>query len=327
MTKKEFRSNLKEILVNFSRFEADMEFGKEFDIRHSREMFQSLNKMRENRSYTDVTLSVKGEVFHAHKLILAASSRYFDAMFSAGMKESSQTEVEIKGDYLTVEAFRLLLDFIYTSILPLTEVNVLDVLEAADQLEILSVVEKCSLFIVHNLTRDKFHLETRLKIYRVADRHNLTELREQSLRALALRFGVICEEKGFMENITADELLLLLSRNDLSVPSETFLFTTVIAWIKYDQDERLSEAPRVLDKVRLALVDIMVVLAELECEEFQEIPECFSLMYKCLLQHVRPFLFSPFAEDKGMPRVESKASTTVPVSLCSTPTTPSAVLD
>ena len=283
-----------------------MELEKEVDIKHSREMFQSLYKMRENRSYTDVTLSVKGELFCAHKIILAASSRYFDAMFSAGMKESSQTEVEVKGDHLTVEAFRLLLDFIYTSVLPVTEANVLDVLEAADQLEILSVVEKCSLFIMHNLTRDKFHLETRLKIYRVADRHNLMELREQSLRSLALRFGVICEEEGFMENITADELLLLLSRNDLSVPSETFLFTTVIAWIKHNQEERLSQAPRVLDKVRLALVDIMVVLEELECEEFQEVPECFSLMYKCLLQHVRPFLFSQFAEEKGLPRVDSK---------------------
>lgn len=285
-----------------------------FDIKHSREMFQSLNKMRENRSYTDVTLSVQGEVFHAHKIILATSSRYFDAMFSAGMKESSQTEVEVKGDDLTVEAFRLLVDFVYTSVLPVTETNVLDVLEAADQLEILSVVEKCSLFIMHNLTRDKFHLETRLKIYRVADRHNLTELREQSLRSLALRFGVICEEEGFMENITADELLLLLSRNDLSVPSETFLFTSVIAWIKYNQEERLPQAPRVLDKVRLALVDIMVVLEELECEEFQEVPECFSLMYKCLLQHVRPFLFSPFAEEKGLPRVDSMVST-IPVPL------------
>ena len=92
------------------------------------------------------------------------------------------------------------------------------------------------------------------------------------------------------------------------MPSETFLFTTVIAWIKYNQEDRLSQAPRVLGKVRLALVDIMVVLEELECEEFQEVPECFSLMYKCLLQHVRPFLFSPFAEEKGVPRVDSKVS-------------------
>lgn len=286
-----------------------MALEKEFDSMNSREMFQNLNKMRENQAYTDVILKVKGKSFHAHKVLLAASSRYFDALFSAGMKESSQTEVELKGDDLTEEAFTLLLDFIYSSVLPLSEGNVLEVLEVADQLQVLSVVEKCSLYIVNSLSQDKFQLETRLKIYRVADRHNLTELREGSLQALALKFGDVCEKDGFMESVTADELQLLLSRNDLSVPSETFLFTTVIAWIKYDKEERLPHAARLLDKVRLALVDIMVVLAELEAEEFKEIPECFSFMYKCLLQHVRPFLFSPFAQEKGTPRLSSKVST------------------
>ena len=276
---------------------------------HSREMFQTLNKMRENQSYTDVILRVKGKSFHSHKVVLAASSRYFDAMFSAGMKESSQTEVELKEDDLTEEAFELLLNFIYSSFLQLTESNVLDILEAADHLQILSVVSKCSLYIVNNLSEEKFDLETRLKICRVADRHNLTELREESLHALALKFGEICEEKAFMENITSDELLLLLSRNDLSVPSETFLFQTVIAWIKFDKAERLSHAARLLDKVRLALVDIMVVLGELESEEFSNIPECFSFMHVSLLQHVRPSLFSSFAQEKGMPRVSSKVST------------------
>lgn len=91
---------------------------------HSREMFQSLNKMGENHSYTDVTLRVKGKGFPAHKVVLAASSCYFDAMFFTGMKESSQSEVELKDEDLTEEAFKLLLDFKYSSILPLNEVNV-----------------------------------------------------------------------------------------------------------------------------------------------------------------------------------------------------------
>ena len=276
---------------------------------HSREMFESLNKMRESQSYIDVILRVKGKSFHAHKVVLAASSRYFDAMFSAGMKESAQTEVELKEDDLTEEAFELLLNFIYSSFLPLNENNVLDILEAADHLQIVSVVRKCSLFIINNLGEEKFNMETRLNIFRVADRHNLTELREESLHALALKFGEICEEVAFMENVTSDELLLLLSRDDLSVPSETFLFQRVIAWIKFDEENRLSHAARLLDKVRLALVDIMVILSELESEEFSNIPECFSFMHMCLLQHVRPFFFSPFAQEKGMPRVSSKAST------------------
>lgn len=283
--------------------------GKDLDLVYSREMFQNLTKMRENHCYTDVTLRVKGKIFHAHKVLLATSSRFFDAMFSAELKESTQNEVELQGEDLTAEAFETILNFIYSSVLPLTEDNVLDVLEAADHLQILSVVKKCSLFIGNNLSRDKFHMETQLKIHRVAERHNLTELREESLQALALKFGEICEEDGFMKDITVDELELLLPRNDLSVPSETFLFTTVITWMKYDKENRLRHAPRLLNKVRLALVDIMVVLSELESEGLKDIPECFSLMHNSLSQHVRPFLFSSFAQKKGMPRLSSKVST------------------
>ena len=277
-------------------------------IQHSYEMFETLNKMRENQSLTDVVLRVKGKEFHAHRVILAASSRYFDAMFSSGMKESLQTEVQLTELFLTEKAFELLLYFIYTSFLPLTEANVLDILEAADHLQISGAIKKCSLYILNNLREEKFTIETKLKICRVAENHNLAELHEEIVHAVALQFGEICSEKAFMENVTSDELLLLLTRNDLSVPSETFLFQTVISWIKADRENRLQYTAQLLDKVRLALVDVMVLLGELESEEFKSKPECFSLVHMCLLEQVRPSLSSPFVQDKGEPRVASKVS-------------------
>ena len=277
-------------------------------IQHSHEMFETLNKMRENQSLTDVVLRVKGKEFHAHRVILAASSRYFDAMFSSGMKESLQTEVQLTELFLTERAFELLLHFIYTSFLPLTEANVLDILEAADHLQISGAIKKCSLYILNNLREEKFTIETKLKICRVAENHNLAELHEEIVHAVALQFGEISSEKAFMENVTSDELLLLLTRNDLSVPSETFLFQTVISWIKADRENRLQYTAQLLDKVRLALVDVMVLLGELESEEFKSKPECFSLVHMCLLEQVRPSLSSPFVQDKGEPRVASKVS-------------------
>lgn len=277
-------------------------------IQHSYEMFETLNKMRENQSLTDVVLRVKGKEFHAHRVILAASSRYFDAMFSSGMKESLQTEVQLTELFLTERAFELLLHFIYTSFLPLTEANVLDILEAADHLQISGAIKKCSLYILNNLREEKFTIETKLKICRVAENHNLAELHEEIVHAIALQFGEICSEKAFMENVTSEELLLLLTRNDLSVPSETFLFQTVISWIKADKENRLLYTAQLLDKVRLALVDVMVLLGELESEEFKSKPECFSLVHMCLLEQVRPSLSSPFVQDKGEPRVASKVS-------------------
>ena len=92
------------------------------------------------------------------------------------------------------------------------------------------------------------------------------------------------------------------------MPSETFLFQTVISWIKADKEERLQYTAQLLDKVRLPLVDIMVLLDELESEEFNSKSECFYLVHMCLLQQVCPSLSSPFVQDKGEPRVASKVS-------------------
>lgn len=44
--------------------------------------FSTINRMRVNSMLTDVKLSVGGEIINAHKVILAASSPYFYAMFN-----------------------------------------------------------------------------------------------------------------------------------------------------------------------------------------------------------------------------------------------------
>jgi len=44
--------------------------------------FSSINRMRCNSQLCDVTLSVSGELIRAHKVILAAASPYFYAMFN-----------------------------------------------------------------------------------------------------------------------------------------------------------------------------------------------------------------------------------------------------
>ena len=275
-----------------------------------KEMAQSLKKLCESHAYTDVILRLKEKEFHAHKVVLAASSRYFDAMFSGGMQEASKGEVKLHDDSLSVEAFELLLQFVYSSSLPLTDSNVLDVLEAADHLQILGAVKLCSSYIVNIISQQQFDVEIGLKIYRAADRHSLSELKEETLHAIALKFGEICEKESFTNNATAEELLVLLQRDDLSVPSETFLFKIVIAWIRYDEETRLPHAARLLGKVRLALVDIVVVLEELESEDFRRIPDCFSLMYEALVHQVRPSLSSSFAKEKGLPRASSKVDMT-----------------
>ena len=74
----------------------------------------------------------------------------------------------------------------------------------------------------------------------------------------------VSESQEFLSNIDADQLLSLLSRDDLNAPSETFVFKSVLQWIKHKKEERMEAASRVIGAVRLGLVDVKVVIEELE---------------------------------------------------------------
>ncbi|XP_063603510.1 BTB/POZ domain-containing protein 9-like [Penaeus indicus] len=81
-------------------------------VDHSSNLAHDIGALYLNDEYSDVTLQVNGQTFHAHKVILAARSQYFRALLFGGLRESHQTEVEIKDTNLT--AFKVLLKYIYT---------------------------------------------------------------------------------------------------------------------------------------------------------------------------------------------------------------------
>ncbi len=66
----------------------------------------------EDMPFSDVTLSVHGRNFQAHKCILASSSKVFEAMFKHPTKEKMTNQVVIED--IQPEVFHQLLRFIYT---------------------------------------------------------------------------------------------------------------------------------------------------------------------------------------------------------------------
>lgn len=82
--------------------------------RYARLIMAQINKMRLRADFCDVGLKVGGRVFRVHRLVLAASSPYFSALFSGGMREADKEEVQILG--VETDVFEVLLDFIYTGL-------------------------------------------------------------------------------------------------------------------------------------------------------------------------------------------------------------------
>ena len=69
---------------------------------HAARALGGMESLRLARSLCDVTLIAGGQQFEAHRVVLAASSPYFRAMFAGGMEESRQREITIRHVYTSI---------------------------------------------------------------------------------------------------------------------------------------------------------------------------------------------------------------------------------
>ena len=155
-------------------------------------LLANLNKLRQstqNGSLCDVEIvagldsGIQGlggavrQVQFAHRSVLAASSPYFNAMFTSDVLEAKRERIVIQS--LDGETLAGLLDFIYTGEIRVTNENVQDLLIAGDMIELSEVVEICTEHLVRQLEPSNA-----VGIFRFAADHNCLLLKEAALRYL-----------------------------------------------------------------------------------------------------------------------------------------------
>ena len=265
-------------------------------------LLSKLSQFRENGDFIDVRLKVDESIFPAHRNVLAANSDYFHAMFTNGMKESKQEVIELKDESISALSFKILLDSIYRGDVLVCKENVFEVLATASYLQMPIIVRQCCDFLDKEYIQGCIDIQTYLHLLAFANLHGLRDLKEATQSKMASVYKEICEREEFLSHIDADQFLNLLNRDDLSAPSETFVFKSVMQWIKHKKEERMPSAAKVIGAVRLGLVDTKDVVEELNTEEMQRVPEIQMLMCEKLLHSNMPSPSSKFAVEKTRPR-------------------------
>ncbi len=200
------------------------------------------------------------------------------------------------------------MDPIYTGDLHVNEENVFEVLAAADHLQVTNVVQQCCDFMKREFVQLRFNVQTYCRVWTFADRHGLKDLQEAAEHKMTSKYTDVCESEEFLTHFSADQLFSLLSRDDLSAPSETFVFKSVMQWIKHKKEERMAVAAKVIGVVRLGLVDINVVIEELNTEEMQRVPEIRTQLQEASIHKNMPSQSSRFAVERTKPRLMNTVS-------------------
>ena len=268
-------------------------------VAHSRILLSKCSEFRREGEFIDVRLKVGDTLFPAHRVVLVSYSDYFRAIFTDG-KEANQELIELDEKRISPEIFKIVMDSIYSGDLHVNQKNVNEVLLTASQLQIASVVQLCCDFVKKEFIENGIDLQNYSVLCAVAERLGLRYLKEAAEAKMASIYKDVCESKEFLTHISADQLLNLLSRDDLNSPSEAFVFKSVMKWIKYKGEERMPVAGKVIGAVRLGLVDVKIVIEELKTEEMQRVPEVNIHLQQSMMRHCIPS--HEFAAEKMKPR-------------------------
>ncbi|EEC17539.1 conserved hypothetical protein [Ixodes scapularis] len=197
---------------------------------HLSEAFLAMNCMRLKGQLCDVQLTAGGQQLRAHRLVLAASSPYFHAMFNSDMCEKSKGEVVLHD--ISFMALQLLVEFAYTGEVVITEANVQGLLPAASLVQVGSVRDACCSFLLRQL-----HPSNCLGIRSFADTHACRDLLCKSHRYALHHFREVAHTDEFLM-LPLSQVEDLISSDELNVSSEELVYEATVAWIKHDLSER-----------------------------------------------------------------------------------------
>lgn len=226
--------------------------------------FKNLKNLYDDEKFFDVELHCESNgneenIIKAHRVVLSASSLYFEAMFGNDFNENKNKIVKFHS--ISYNILKSLIAFIYTGKIEINQVNVQELLAAADMLQLHEVVNGCAKYLCREL-----HPSNALGILRFAEAHSCKELSQSANDFINLHFPEVALQEEILE-ISSQMFSRLISSEMIRVDSESQVFFAAMRWLKQD-GLRKRFVFDVLANVRLSLVPITLIENEIaECRD------------------------------------------------------------
>ena len=236
-----------------------------------------LDSLRVSGALCDVTLVVAGQEFRAHKVILAASSPYFKAMFATAFDEKDHSKIMIQD--IIPNSFEMILEFIYTGRrMEITVDNVQSLLETASMLNISLAMDMCSQFLA-----ERMDISNCLDIRNLAINTGCHNLRKEAEEFAAKNFNKIVNSLGF-PLYSLENVISLISLVILDVPEEAIVTQVIMPWVNLSRF-RSSSLAKLLLHVRFQHLSpdfledtVKPFLRENDCQEYLDLIDAYEAL-------------------------------------------------
>lgn len=274
-----------EICANLERVSSKTPAQKKEETIPASEQFRmSLEKIEglwTNHVGCDITLDVLSASFRAHRVILAASSDYFRAMFTLGMRESTQSSVYLK--FLSAPELEALIDCSYSGAVSLSWNCVFEITSTALQLQYQPALSLCLSFL-----EQEMNPHSCLDVASFADAFGMVQLLEIAEDFVLRQFQKVARTAKF-KDLTARNLLKYLNSFALCVPSELVVFRAVVKWIEAKPKKRLRLAKELMKTIHFPLMTF---------REFKEV-QALNIWSNHSLQELYEAIFEEFCSNQA----------------------------
>uniref|UniRef100_A0A672JFF1 BTB domain-containing protein n=1 Tax=Salarias fasciatus TaxID=181472 RepID=A0A672JFF1_SALFA len=258
-------------------------------LSHADVTFRKMEGYLRARQLCDVILVAGERRIPAHRLVLSSVSDYFAAMFTSDVREAKQDEVKMEG--VDPDALWVLVQYAYTGRLELREDTIESLLSASCLLQLSAVVQACCSFLMKQL-----HPSNCLGIRSYADAQGCHDLQRAAHAYTMEHFLEVVSGQEFLL-LPVEEMERLLTSDDINVPDEETVVTSLLTWVCHDAPARQRHLPLLLSHVRLPLLQPQF-LADLESNPLlRDSVECQRLLMEGMKYHLlpqrRPLLQSP----------------------------------
>jgi hypothetical protein len=205
--------------------------------------FKNLNEYLNSGTYCDLTFIVDCEKFPCHRIILASSSPYFEALLTHKFKENNLDSISLYD--IKPDIFSLLLHYIYSGQIELDENNVQDLLIASDMFQLDEVVQFCCHYLSISLNEKNV-----LDIWKISNELQCLILKTDAEHYLLTHFRSLIK-LDMIKLISHDLLKKLISNDDLIVDNEQQVFEAILIWYINNHEQSLE---KLFDNIRFEYI-------------------------------------------------------------------------
>ena len=205
-------------------------------------VFNKLNSLRQNGTFTDFTIKVQGAIIQCNKNILSAECAYFETMFQSGMKEATEGELTLND--MNSKVVGDIINYLYHQEIDIELELIMEYLDVAEMFLMQDLKLKIDEFMYERTKRDNC-----VEWYHIAKTYNLRKTLH-TIKCLIMEYFDIVALNPEFHTFTIDDMTDIISYRCDNTKDITKL-KVCVTWILEDKPNREKQLKHLIEYVNM----------------------------------------------------------------------------